>query len=178
MKVRHAKLLNVFGRAARFAGFTIVPAEVALDGMSFSPSFHLAELPADQVPPILRLPVERHYDAAWVRARFPYVFGISPEPTEMEKTLLCVGFVAVADGRDEGIAFECSDYYGKTSLTFSDDETDEAAKKRIRDAFWGVLLAESEQLEDFSARVAHLGADVTLNFGCENGEPYCHETSD
>jgi hypothetical protein len=96
----------------------------------------------------------------------------------MEKALLSAGFVAVADGQTEGVAFECSDYYGETSLMFSDEETDEPAKQRIADAFWGVLLSAPDDLEDFEASVVHLGAPVTLNFGCENGEPYCRETPD
>jgi len=120
MKIRHANLLNIIGRPAKYGGVTIVPAEVELEGMSFSPSYPLAEIPVDRIPPILRLPIERHYDVAWVRARLPHAFGISPVPTEIEKTLLSVGFVAVADGQEEGVAFECSDYYGKTSLIFSD----------------------------------------------------------
>src|SRR5262245_34822930 len=128
MKVRHATLLNVFGRPAKHAGFTIVPAEVELEGRSFGPSFSLSELPSVRIPPILRAPVEKHYDVSWVRARLPHAFGISPEPSEAEKTLLWVGFVAVPEGQEEGIAFWCSDFYGKTSLMFSDAETDEASK--------------------------------------------------
>lgn len=178
MKVRHATLLDVFGRPAKHGGFTIVPAEVELEGRSFGPSFPLAELPPSQIPPILRVPVEKHYDVSWVRARLPHAFGISPEPSEAEKTLLWTGFVAVPDGQEEGVAFWCSDYYGKTSLTFSDADTDEATKEKAARAFWGVLLSEPDMLEDFAARVIHLGAPVTLHFGCEGGEPYFRETPD
>jgi hypothetical protein len=178
MKVRHATLLNVFGHPAKFAGFTIVPAEVELEGRSFSPSYPLAELPATRIPPILRLPIKKHYDVAWVRARLPHVFGISPEPSEAEKTLLWTGFVAVADAQVEAVAFWCSDHYGKTSLMFSDAETDEAAKEKAASAFWGVLLSEPNKLEDFEASVIHLGQPVTLHFGCEDGEPFFRETSE
>lgn len=178
MKVRHATLLNVIGRPARFGGFTIVPAELSLDGTMFSPTFPLGELSPAQIPPILRAPIEQHYDVAWVRARLPHAFGISPEPTEMEKALLLVGFVAIPDGQEEAIAFECSDYYGRTSLTFSDEETDEAAKRHVARAFWGMLLSEPKQLEDFEASVIHLGAPITLHFGCEDGEPFCRESKD
>src|SRR5216683_1201171 len=80
MKIRHANLLNIIGRPAKYGGVTIVPAEVELEGMSFSPSYPLAEIPVDRIPPILRLPIERHYDVAWVRARLPHAFGISPVP--------------------------------------------------------------------------------------------------
>ena len=176
MKVRHATLLNIIGRAAKHDGIAIVPAEVQLDGMSFSYSFPLSELPRTQIPPVLRAPIQGGYDVAWVRARMPLAFGFSPEPSEAEKTLLSVGFVAVIDGQDEAVAFECTDHYGKTSLMFSDDEEDEAAKDRTAKAFWGVLLSEPDELEDFEASVMHLGAPITLHFGCENGEPYLRET--
>jgi hypothetical protein len=178
MKVRHATLFDVIGRPAKHSGYTIVPALLELEGRSFSPSFPLSDLPAEQIPPVLRLPIKRQYDAAWVRARLPHAFGISPEPSEAEKTLLSVGFVAVSDGQDEAIAFECSDYYGKTSLTFSPVETDEAAMRRIALGFWAILLSEPNELDNFEARVVHLGASITLHFGCENGEPFCHEEAD
>jgi hypothetical protein len=176
MKVRHATLLNVYGRPAKHGGFTIVPAEVELEGTSFSPSFPLAELPRRKIPPILRAPIEKHYDVSWVRARLPHAFGFSPEPSGVEKTLLWVGFIAVPDGKEEGIAFWCSDCYGKTSLMFSDAETDEATKEKAANAFWGVLLSEPDMLADFEASVIHLGAPVILHFGCEAGEPFFRET--
>jgi hypothetical protein len=179
MKVRHATLLDVVGRPAKFGGLTIVPAEVELEGRFFRPSFPLADLPAVRIPPILRVPIEKHYDVSWVRARLPLAFGISPEPSEAEKTLLWVGFVAIADGEDEAVAFWCSDYYGKTSLMFSDAEAaDEAAKEKAATVFWGLLLSEPDELEDFEASVRHLGAPVTLHFGCEDGEPFFRETSE
>jgi hypothetical protein len=176
MKVRHATLLNVVGRPAKHARLTIVPAHVELEGQSFSPSFPLADLPSSRIPPILKRPIKEHYDVAWVRARLPHAFGIWPEPSEAEKTLLWEGFVAVPEGQDEALAFWCSDTYGKTSLMFSDAEKDEPAKEKVADAFWSVLLSAPDELEDFEATVPHLGAGVTLRFGCQHGEPFCHET--
>jgi hypothetical protein len=178
MNVRHAKLLNVYGRPAYYCGITFHPAEIELEGTMFDSSFPLAELPRDHVPPILRAPIEKQYDVAWVRARLPCAFGISPELTEMEKALLLVGFVAIPDGQQEGIAFECSDYYGRTSLTFSAQEADENGKRQVAQGFWQYLLSEPEQLEDFEARFLHLGASITLHFGCEDGEPLYYETND
>ena len=110
-----------------------------------------------------------------MRARLPYPFGCTPEETETEKTFLYQGFVAVPDGAEEAIAFECSDYYGKTSLMFSAPETDEDLKARIADAFWSVLLTDPDDLTDFRRRFDHIGAGVTLMYGCEKGEPYCEE---
>lgn len=176
MKVRHARLHDVNGRPARHGGFTIVPANVELEGIAFHPSFALDELPADDLPPVLREAIEHHFDVAWVRARLPAVFGCAPDPSEREKTLLLQGFVAVRDGADEALAFECSDHYGRTSLTFSEAEGDEQLKADVADAFWSVLLAEPDALADFSARCYHVGAGVWLNYGCADGEPYCLES--
>ena len=178
MNVRHATLLDVFGRPAKSGGFAIMPAALELDGTSFSLTFPLADLPPDQIPPVLRLPIQEHYDASWVRARLPIAFGIVPEPSEGEKSFLSIGFVAVAEGANEAVAFECADHYGKTSLIFSEHEVDDSAKQAIALAFWNVLLSEPDDLEDFEATVLHLGAPVTLHFGCENGEPFCHEIPD
>ncbi len=176
MNVRHATLHDVYGRPARHDGFTFVPGRIEFDGTAFEPSHHLRELPADRIPPVLRLPVERQFDVSWVRARIPRVFGFTPEPAETEKTFLSVGFVAVPNGGDEGIAFECSDYYGKTSLTFSGDERDGEMKRKLAEAFWGVLASEPDDLADFSGWCFHSGAGVWMNFGCANGEPYFFES--
>jgi hypothetical protein len=178
MKVRHAVLHDAYGRAAKHGGFTIVPADVELDGTMFSPSFPLNEIPRERIPPVLRRAIAGQFDVAWVWARLPLAFGFMPDQSETEKTLLWQGFVAVLEGGDTGVPFLCSDYYGKTSLMFSGAESDEGLKNRVADAFWSILLSEPDALDDFSARVLHLGAPVTLEFGCENGEPYCLELDD
>jgi hypothetical protein len=178
MNVRHAKLQNVYCRAVKHGGFTIVPADVELSGTMFRPSFRLNQLPSDRIPPVLRRPVAEHFDVAWVRARLPVAFGCTPAPSEVEKAFLSQGFVAVPDSADAGVAFECSDYYGKTSLTFSEAESDEDLKGRVAEAFWSILLSEPDALADFSGRFDHVGAGDTVEYGCENGEPYCVESED
>jgi hypothetical protein len=176
MNIRHAKLHNVYGRPAKHGGFTIVPADLELEGTMFDSSFPLSELPGHRIPPVLRVPVTKHFDVAWVRARLPVVFGFTPEPSEVEKAFLSQAFVAVPDGADVGIGFDCTDYYGQTSLTFSPKETDDALKSRIADAFWSILLSEPDALAEFSAKFDHIGAGITLEYGCEGGEPYCKES--
>jgi hypothetical protein len=47
--------------------------------------------------------------------------------------------------------------------------------RQAAEAFWGVLLSAPNGLADFEAKVMDLGVSVTLYFGCEDGEPYCHE---
>jgi hypothetical protein len=178
MQIRHATLLNVIGRPARQQGLVIIPAEVELAGSMFSSAYPLRDLPRDRIPPALRAPIEGHYDVAWVRARLPMAFGVTPEPWEGEKTFLVQGFVAVPEGAAEGVAFECSDYYGRTSLIFSDAEQDEGLKAKVASAFWSILLAEPDELADFSGRCFHLGTSRWLHFGCEDGEPYFRESDE
>src|SRR5688500_6019035 len=95
MEVRHGTLLNVYGTPVRHEGYTFMPAAVRLDGSSFGFHEHLAEHATSPLPPSLRVPLARGFDAAWVRARIPVRFGVTPELSEVEKTLLCQGFAAV-----------------------------------------------------------------------------------
>jgi hypothetical protein len=105
------------------------------------------------------------------------VFGFVPEIAEVEKTLLDVGFVAVPEGSSVGIPFVCTDYYGRTGLTFSPEGPDSSIQALIARAFWSLLLQEPEELADFSAKVYHPGTGNWMHFGCEHGEPYCEETT-
>ena len=175
MIVRHATLHDVIGRAARSDGFTFVPAVLDLDGNSFSSPFSLSDLSSERIPPVLRVPIRQEFDAAWIRARLPCVFGFTPPPAETEKALLDVAFVAVPDGSDEGVPIVCSDYYGHSSIYFAAVESDRPLKERVANAFWSVLLSEPEQLADFQTSVYHSGFGGWLDFGCEAGEPYCDE---
>src|SRR5262245_33440772 len=98
MRVQFGTLQNVFGKPATHGGLTFVPAAVELEGDGFSSDFDLRDLVGQYPPAILARPIERQYDAAWVRARLPRVFEFTPELSEVEKSLLDVGFVAVASG--------------------------------------------------------------------------------
>jgi hypothetical protein len=116
MRIQFGTLLNVFGTPARQEGFTFVAAAVELAGDGFSSEFYLRDFAGDRPPPLLRRPLEQQYDAAWVRARLPRVFGFTPEVAEVEKALLDVGFVAIPEGKKMGFPFVCTDYYGRTGL--------------------------------------------------------------
>jgi hypothetical protein len=174
VEVRHGTLLNVFGKPAKHAGYTFMPAYVELDETSFSHDYRLSDHVSGREAPALRFPVEHGFDAAWVRARIPSVFGFTPEKAEVEKALLYVGLVAVPEGEAVCYPFICTDHYGRSALMFSDDGPEEAVKRSIAAGFWGLLMQNSEDVTDFVERVN--GPMGWLNYGCEAGRVYCEES--
>lgn len=178
MEVRHGTLLNVYGMPARHGGYTFMPAYVELDGGSFSLDYRLCDHLSSHVPPVLRYPIKHGFDAAWVRARMPSLFGFTSDPTELEKALLCVDFAAVTSDGAVCYPFYCSDYYGQSSLMFSDAGPEENVKKSIGHAFWEALLQEPDDLTDFEQRVYHPGAMIWLTYGCDSGRLYCDESEE
>jgi hypothetical protein len=178
MRVEFGTLHNVVGKAATHDGFSFVPAMVDLNGHRFSFDFDLRDAVGERPPAILTRPIQEGYDAAWVRARLPRVFAFTPELSEVEKSVLHVGFVAVASGSTAGFPFVCTDYYGRTNLMFSPEGPDQDTQVKIAAAFWSLLLESPDDLEDFQAAVYHPGAGIWMHFGCADGEPYYRESGD
>src|SRR4051794_3954239 len=85
VEVRHGTLLNVYGRPVRHGGYTFMPADVALDGGSFSFDYRLGDHLSASVPLLLRRPVKDGFDAASVRARIPGLFSFTPDVAEVKK---------------------------------------------------------------------------------------------
>ncbi|REK18696.1 MAG: hypothetical protein DWQ37_03950 [Planctomycetota bacterium] len=162
----------------RHDDFRFVAADVELAGSSFSSDFYLRDLARNRLPAILLRAIEGGYDAAWVRARIPHTFQVSPPPARIEKSLLDSGFVAVTIDASLAFPFVCTDYYGKSALMFSGEGPDRVTKQAIADAFWGILLRKPDDLTDFEQRVFHPGACVWLTFGCEAGRVYCEESEE
>src|SRR5262245_6601267 len=165
MQVQFGTLHNVFGKPATHSGFTFVPAAVELNGNGFSTDYYLRDSVGERPPAILARPIEKQYDAAWVRARVPRVFAFTPELSDVEKSLLDVGFVAVVSGSAVGLPFICTDYYGRTGLMFSPDGPDQDKQAKIAAAFWSLLLQAPDDVADFQATVYHPGAGVWMHFG-------------
>jgi hypothetical protein len=178
LRVQFGTLQNVYGKPATHDGFTFVPAEVGLEGNGFSMDFYLRDSAGEPPPSILARPIEQGYDAAWVRGRIPQVFGFTPELSELEKSLLFVGFVVVATGRLIGFPFVCTDHYGRSGLIFSPDGPDAATQAQIAAAFWSLLLQSPEDVAVFEAAVYHSGAGVWMHFSCKNGEPNYDESGE
>jgi hypothetical protein len=178
MRVHFGMLQNIFGKPATHDGFTFVPAMVELDGNGFSTDFYLRDSAGEQPPTILAQPIEKRFDAAWVRARLPCEFGFTPELSKVEKSLLDVGFVAVAMGSAVGYPFICIDHYGRTGLMFSPEGPDQNTQAKIAEAFWSLLLKAPNDVLDFKATVYHSGAGIWMHFGCEDGEPSYRESEE
>lgn len=175
MEVRYGALVSVYGTPARRAGYTFMPADVVLEGSSFSLDFELRDYLGDEVPVVLRLAVRDGIEAAWVRARIPRLFGFKPEAAEVEKALLCTGFAAVTADGAVCYPFVCTDHYGMAALMFSDDGPEMSVKQAVAEAFWDALRQDPDDLADFEERVYHPGAGVWLSYGCEGGRVYCDE---
>jgi hypothetical protein len=106
------------------------------------------------------------------------VFGFTPELSQVEKSLLDVGFVAVAPGSSVGFPLVCRDYYGQTGIVFSPEGPDQNTQTQIAAAFWSLLLQVPDDVADFEATVYHPGAGVWMHFGCKDGEPTYEESED
>jgi hypothetical protein len=106
------------------------------------------------------------------------VFEFTPDLSEVEKSLLDVGFVAVPEGSPIGLPFVCADDYGRTGLMFSPDGPDQDTQEKIARAFWGLLLEGRDDVADFDATVYHPGAGIWMHFGCEDGEPFYRESDE
>jgi hypothetical protein len=178
MLIQYGNLLNVFGQPAKHDDFAFMPATVKLNGNGFSIDFRLADIVGKRPPAILARPIKQQYDAAWVRARIPRVFGFTPELSEVEKSLLDIGFIAVEAESSVGIPFELTDYYGKTGLMFSPEGPDQILQTKIAKAFWSLLLQSPDNLDDFESTVFHPGAGIWMHFGCRDGIPSYEESED
>jgi len=170
----YGELIDVYGRSAKSKGVTFVPARIQLNGTMLSSGHDFEEHP--RIP---RGCIPKLADAAFVRARIPCVFGYTPTyDEEQEKSLLSDGFVAVLPDGKTAIPFECTDYYGRSSLMFSSDGPEESVQIQIADAFWEIISSEPNALDDFEQNVFHPGAGIWMQFGCKNGEVYCDESDE
>jgi hypothetical protein len=178
MQIQFGTLVNVFGKPAMQGDWTFVSAAIELDGNGFSTDFYLSDFAGAHPPSILAGPLQHEYDAAWVRARLPQVFGLTPELPEVEKSLLDVGFVAVAKGNSVGFPFICTDYYGRTGIMFSPDGPELDTQAKIASAFWSLFLQTPDDVVDFEATVYHPGAGVWMHFSCQDGDITYNESED
>jgi hypothetical protein len=92
------------------------------------------------------------------------------------------GFVAVSaasgDPRPVAFPFECTDYYGRSNLFFSDSDPDEVTREAIGAAFWDLLLSKQEEVADYEDRAYHDGAGVWMHYGRRHGALFYDERDD
>jgi hypothetical protein len=176
LEIRHGSLIDIDGPARKFGVINIVPAKVELEGTAFQSSHHLAEHGSE-----IKLLVEQSDIAVWVRGRAQQLFLISnnTEEERPEKSFFGASFVAILPGDNGnliGVPFECSDYYGRSGLTFSSDNAPpKAVKDQIAEAFWGLLLLDPDDVADYRATMYHPGISMIIEFGIESGQPFILE---
>lgn len=179
--IRHGQFHDVNGISRRFNDISFVPALVTLNGMWFQSSSDLKDCMTD-VPAIVTAIVHPGMDAPWVQGRLIRLFQLQPVPEDerTEKTCLYASFLAVLHHCETvAIPFECSDYYGKTGLTFStDDAPDKEMQVIIANAFWKMLLSDPTDIADFEGMMCHSGTGIWTRFGVEDGEPFMHEDTE
>ena len=167
------------GNPATHAGFVFQPVRLKLDVAGAGADFPLHDFAGNPPPPVLRLAFEKQYDAAWVRARMPRVFGYAPVFVEEEENaLLDVDFVATPSGQAEAMPFVCGDHHGRACLLFKTDGEDPAVRQRIAAAFWSLLLANPDDLADFEQMVYHEPSEMWLKLGCLHGNLFCEQVED
>lgn len=164
-RVVFGKLLNVFGRPAEQDGLKFLNAAVEVAGASGEREHRLREHPGFKTA--INIPLE--YDVAFVRARIPRLFGVTPAPAEVEKAFLDEALFASLKTQNAFPFFAST----LTASPLCGSTTPSPPRKRLefRSTFWSLILASSDEVEDFEGQAAVFGSEkVTL--GCRQGEVY------
>lgn len=168
---RHGLVHELLSIARDSGEWSFAAARVELAGGSFDIGPRLEPILAARLPAVLHLLPEPGTDAIWARARIEALFGIAspPENQRIEKSLMEFGFVAKREqsGHAVVIPFVCSDYYGKSALSFA-EAVPISDVQAIGDAFWG-LITSGGKLAEYRDRAYHIGAGVYMEYGCTNG---------
>jgi hypothetical protein len=172
--MRHGDLMGVHGRPVKSGDWTLLGAAVGLAGHSFSLGHSLEDFlqPPALAPIPLRASLKEGFDAAWVRARIPRLFGFPPDYAEGDKSVFHEGFVAVTPDLAVGYPFVFTDYYACSRLMFSDEGPAPEIKGEIAAAFWSALLESPDDLEDFEITIHHFPWPGAMVLGCSAGRVY------
>lgn len=180
-QIRHGEFHNATGPPRRFGDFTFLPAQVTLHGSSFDFVHPLGTF-VEEAPFATKVLVKPGEDAPWVLGRLMHLFGsqLAAEEERPEKSCFAECFVAVMHSRENlCIPFYCTDYYCKSALVFSSEDSPAVSiQLEIAEAFWGALLEAPADLTDYDSRLFHSGACIWIEFGVSNGEPYMFETEE
>jgi hypothetical protein len=183
ISVRFGELEDVIGPARRHEDVSIVPARVRLTGSMLTNGPRLEEyLATHKFPAGIKALIRPGEDAPWVCGRVQRVYALPQLPEEERAEKSCMGFSFLAafqeDGQLVGIPFECTDYYGRSLLMFSEEAPLQAVIDGISNAFWQILLEEPQNLPEYSDYYYHAGAGVEVRFGVRDGEPFMEEIAE
>jgi hypothetical protein len=180
INIRHGKLLNITGRPVRTGCITFLPADVELAGSDAQYSQPLKDYVSKKSPKA-RSTIQSNVDAPWALGRILYLFGghllsdLKEFGSELNHSLFCQSFMAVLHDDDNlSIPFVCMDYFCESHLRFSSDQSLSATTKdKIAESFWGLLLSDSAELEDYECSLLHskIGSGQ-IRFGVADGEPF------
>lgn len=130
------------------------------------------------LPELQKLITEK-VEAVWVQGRLMVLFGFSPadEDERSEKAIIEAGFLAWEDAKDadDGYRFSCLDAKGRAKIIFPKNVPKELSKK-IGNAFWGLLLSEAAELDDFEGALNVKG--VRTPFGVRDGKAFYGEEAE
>lgn len=130
--------------------------------------------------PILKPLLKAKQEAVWVLGRLMSLYGIEPtdESERGDEAMMECSMIAWAEGdsADEGYPFFVTDERGRTSLAFG-KSTAKRTSKKIAQAFAQLLLADADEVEDYSQTV---GGDTSegLRFGIRSAAPFCVDAAD
>jgi hypothetical protein len=180
LTTRYGSLTDIIGPRATGRRFTFCPAIVTLDGNYFTSELGLGDTINDlslSGPPD-DIGIKDGLEAIWVIGRLIELFRleIPPEEERPEKGMMAFGFVAAELSNDDvvGYPFECSDYYGRTNLTFSQSFTDGALKQAIAHDFWH-LIVSNDRASDYESETFHLGGGFMMRYGIRDGQIFYEE---
>ncbi|MFT5410894.1 MAG: hypothetical protein ACI9NC_003627 [Verrucomicrobiales bacterium] len=155
------------------------------DGYHDDLSDHSYELKAftgvsPKTAPALKPLLKAKHEAVWVLGRLMSLYGIEPtdEAERGDEAMMECSLLAWPDGEsaDSGFPFFVSDDRGRTSIFFGKD-TSKKVSKKIAQAFVQLLLADGDEIEDFSQTI---GGDSSsaLRFGIRSAAPFCVDATE
>ena len=124
--------------------------------------------------PMLKPLLKAKQEAVWVLGRLISLYGIEPtdESERGDEAMMECGLCAWQDGESSDAAspFFVSDERGRSSISFGKD-TPKKVSKKIAQAFTQLLLADGDEVEDYSQTVGGDSTDA-LRYGIRSAAPF------
>ena len=130
--------------------------------------------------PMLKPLLKAKQEAVWVMGRLMSLYGIEPadESERGDDAMMECSLYAWPEGEasDAGYPFFVSDERGRSSISFGRD-TPKKISKKIAQSFAQLLLADGEEIEDYTQTLGGDSPDA-LRFGIRSAAPFCLDATD